>query len=103
MSSQAESHKPLFIKIWIGLLVLTLIEVLLAYIQFDEIVMLTMLMGLSIVKAVMIMAYFMHLKFDLPVLGWTVSFPLVACILIMMGYFFPDSFRILDIGFDGWK
>ena len=103
MSSQAESHKPLFIKIWIGLLVLTLIEVVLAYIQFDQLIMLTLLMGLSIVKAVMIMAYFMHLKFDLPVLSWTVGFPLVACILIMMGYFFPDSFRILDIGFAGWK
>jgi cytochrome c oxidase subunit 4 len=103
MSAQAESHKPLFIKIWIGLLALTLIEVVLAYIQFDEIIMLTLLMGLSIVKAVMIMAYFMHLKFDGPLLSWTVSFPLVACILIMMGYFFPDSFRILDIGFAGWQ
>ena len=103
MSAQAESHKPLFIKVWIGLLVLTIIEVVLAYIQFDEIIMLTLLMGLSIVKAVMIMAYFMHLKFDGSLLSWTVGLPLVACILIMIGYFFPDSFRILDIGFGGWQ
>lgn len=103
MSAQAESHKPLFIKVWVGLLVLTLIEILLAYIHFEPIIMLTMLMGLSVVKSVMIMAYFMHLKFDLPVLGWTVSVPLVACILIMIGYFFPDGFRIIDFGFKGWQ
>ncbi len=103
MSAQAESHKPLFIKVWVGLLVLTLVEILLAYIHFEPIIMLTMLMGLSIVKSVMIMAYFMHLKFDLPVLGWTVAVPLVACILIMIGYFFPDGFRIIDFGFKGWQ
>ena len=103
MSEHAESHTGLFIKVWIGLLGLTLIEVVLAYIHFDLHVMLTLLLGLSIVKAVMIMAYFMHLKFDLPVLGWTVGVPLVACILIMIGYFFPDSFRIVDFGFGGWQ
>ena len=103
MSAQVESHKPLFIKVWIGLLVLTLVEILLAYIQFDPVIMLTMLMGLSVVKAAMIMAYFMHLKFDQPVLSWTVAIPLVACILIMVGYFFPDGFRILEIGFGGWQ
>ena len=103
MSAEAESHKGLFIKVWLGLLGLTLIEVLLAYIQFDLVIMLTLLMGLSIVKAAMIMAYFMHLKFDRPVLSWTVAIPLVACILIMIGYFFPDSFRIVDFGFTGWR
>jgi cytochrome c oxidase subunit IV len=55
-------------------------------------------MGLSLVKAGMIMAYFMHLKFDRPGLSWLLVVPLVACILIMVGYFFPDSFRILEYG-----
>ncbi len=103
MTAEAQSHKGLFIKVWIGLLALTLVEVVLAYIQFDFVVMLTLLMGLSLVKAAMIMAYFMHLRFDQPVLAWTVGVPLVACILIMIGYFFPDGYRILDFGFKGWQ
>ena len=98
MSAEAQSHRGLFIKVWIGLLVLTLIEVWLAYIHFGVILMLTLLMALSLVKAGMIMAYFMHLKFDLPSLSWLLVVPLVACILIMVGYFFPDSFRILEYG-----
>ena len=103
MATATGSHIGIFIKVWIALLVLTLIEVILGYIQFSTYIMLTSLMGFSIVKAYLIMAYFMHLKFDLPVLGWTVSVPLVACILIMIGYFFPDGFRILDFGFTGWQ
>jgi cytochrome c oxidase subunit 4 len=98
MATATASHIGIFIKVWIGLLVLTLIEVILGYIQFGTYIMLTLLMGFSIVKAYLIMAYFMHLKFDRPSLSWILVPPLIACILIMMGYFFPDSFRLL-----AWK
>jgi cytochrome c oxidase subunit 4 len=95
MAAATESHIGTFVKVWIGLLVLTVIEVILGYIQFSTYIMLTLLMGFSLVKAYMIMAYFMHLKYDKPGLSWILVPPLIACILIMMGYFFPDSFRIL--------
>jgi cytochrome c oxidase subunit 4 len=94
-TATTSSHNATFIKVWIGLLVLTLIEVVLGYIQFNMHVMLTLLLGFSIVKAYLIMAYFMHLKYDRPSLSWILVPPLIACILIMVGYFFPDSFRLL--------
>jgi cytochrome c oxidase subunit IV len=53
-----------FAKVWIALLVLTGIEVLLAYEQVPLLIMLTALLGLSIIKASLIIAYFMHLKFE---------------------------------------
>lgn len=93
-----DSHMPLFNKIWFGLLALTALEVVLAYVQIAGAeVMLAILMFLSLIKAAMIMACFMHLKFDHPQLSWIVVAPAVACILIMCGYFFPDSFRLLDL------
>jgi cytochrome c oxidase subunit 4 len=98
MSTATDSHIGTFVKVWVGLLVLTVIEVILGYIQFTTYIMLTLLMGFSLVKAYMIMAYFMHLKYDKPGLSWILVPPLVACILIMVGYFFPDSFRILVWG-----
>ena len=98
MATDTGSHIGVFIKVWIALLGLTLIEVIFGYIQFDTHIMLTLLMAFSIVKAYLIMAYFMHLKFDQPSLSWILVPPLVACILIMVGYFFPDSFRLL-----AWK
>ena len=53
-----------FAKVWIVLLVLTGVEVLLAYEQVPTLIMLTALLGLSIIKAALIIAYFMHLKFE---------------------------------------
>jgi len=47
-----------------GLLLLTLVEILLAYRPMKLAVMLTILLGLSVIKAVLIVAYFMHLKFE---------------------------------------
>ena len=94
-----DAHIPIFKKIWVGLLLLTAIEVVLAYIQIAGIlIMLAILMVLSVVKAGMIMGWFMHLKYDHPVFTWIVVLPAVGCILIMCGYFFPDSFRLLDLG-----
>jgi len=97
MAEAVESHRPLFIKVWVALLILTLFEILLAYIHLNMVLMLTLLMGMSIVKAGLIMAYFMHLRFDRPILSWILVVPLVACLLIMVGYFFPDSFRLVQL------
>ena len=93
-----DAHMPLFMKIWFGLLVLTAVEVVLAYYQIAGLlVMLAILLLLSGIKAGMIMATFMHMQFDNKLLSWIVVVPALACILIMCGYFFPDSFRLLDL------
>ena len=82
----------LFISIWVVLVALTLIEILLAYVELPITLMLTVLLGLSIVKAALIMAYFMHLKFERLSLILTLVPMLVICILLLF-VFFPDSFR----------
>ena len=94
--AEAQSHGKEFVIVWIGLLALTVIEVFLAYIHLDVHLMMIILVGLSLMKAGMIMAYFMHLKFDTASLTWILVPPMVACILIMCGYFFPDSYRLLE-------
>ncbi len=91
----AQSQRPLMIKVWVGLLVLTVIEVVLAYVQVGPVLMLTALMGFSVVKAAMIMAYFMHLKYDKPALSWMLVPALVGCILIMLAYLLPDGYLLL--------
>jgi cytochrome c oxidase subunit 4 len=87
----AGSNK-LFISIWIWLVVLTAIEVFLAYRPMSLFLMLTILLGLSIIKAALIMAYFMHLKFERLSLVLTIVPMLVVCICLLF-VFFPDSFR----------
>ena len=91
----AGSNK-LFISIWVWLVVLTLIEIFLAYRPMSIIIMLVILLGLSIIKAALIMAYFMHLKFERLSLILTLVPMLVVCILLLFA-FFPDSFRSLGL------
>lgn len=96
MSSVANSSRGLMLKVWAGLLGLTFVEIVLSYIQLSPASMLTLLMLFSVVKAAMIMAYFMHLKFDKPALSWMLVPPLVVCIVVMAAYLLPDSLRALE-------
>ena len=90
----------LFISIWIWLLVLTGFEVFLGYIQLPVIYMLVILMGASIVKAALIVAYFMHLRFERISLIMTIVPALVICICLLL-MFFPDSFRSRELRYQG--
>ena len=91
----------LFISVWIWLLVLTGGEVYLGYIHLPVIYMLVILMGASIIKAALIVAYFMHLRFERLNLVLTVVPALVICICLMLLVFFPDSFRARELRYQG--
>jgi cytochrome c oxidase subunit 4 len=87
----AGSNK-LFISVWFWLLLMTGIEVFLGYIQIPIHLMLTILIGLSVIKAALIVAYFMHLRFERLSLVLTLVPMLVICICLLL-VFFPDSSR----------
>jgi cytochrome c oxidase subunit IV len=89
----AGATTPTFVKVWICLLALTAAEVFLAYEQVGVILMLTILVALSIVKAALIIAYFMHLKFERFSLFLTLFPMLVFCILLML-IFLGDASRL---------
>ena len=79
--------------VWGALLALTAVEVFLAYIHLDITLMLIIVMGLSIIKAALIMAYFMHLKFERLSFVLTIV-PALVVLLCLFAIFFPDSFRL---------
>jgi caa(3)-type oxidase subunit IV len=84
------------IIVWGALLALTAIEVFLAYIQINVTLMLIILMGASIIKAALIVAYFMHLKFERLSLILTIV-PTIVVLLCLFAILFPDSFRLHDM------
>lgn len=95
-----EGSTKLFMAVLGYLLGLTLIEVLLAYRHTPLHIMLTILMGLSIVKAALIIAYFMHLRFERLSLVLTLVPMLVVCICLFF-VFFPDSMRSSNLRYRG--
>lgn len=84
------------IIIWGGLLALTAVEVVLAYIHLNPALMLVILMLLSVVKAALIVAYFMHLKFERFSLVMTIV-PTLIVLFLLFGIFFPDSNRARNL------
>ncbi len=91
-----EGTTKLFLSILGFLLGLTMVEVVLAYIQVRLALMLTILIGLSLIKAALILAYFMHLRYERMSLVYTLIPMLVICICLLF-IFFPDSFRSLGL------
>ena len=98
MSEHAVPHPTtkIFVSVWIGLVVLTGIEVWLAYIHLNLTTMLLLLIGLSVVKAALIIAYFMHLRYERVSLALLLIPALVVCICLM-AIFFPDAARALNL------
>jgi len=84
----------LFFTVWVWLLLLTAVEVFLAYERLEVHLMIAILVGLSLVKAALIMSYFMHLRFERLGLFLIVIPAMVFCICMMLIMFFPDSVRL---------
>ena len=103
-SEPASSHEhggmAQFFWVWGGLLILTAIEVVLAYQNLPLATMLFILLGLSFIKSALIIAWFMHLKYETPRMRWILMGALCCCLCLMMA-FFPDSFRLLRMGIQG--
>jgi cytochrome c oxidase subunit IV len=98
----AEQHrhhkKALFFWVWGALLVMTALEVYLTYQNMEPKRMLTILMGLSLIKAALIIGFFMHLKYEVTRMKWLTMCSVVGCLILMTIFFFPDAFRILSLG-----
>jgi caa(3)-type oxidase subunit IV len=98
VAEQHRHHKlaPSF-WVWGALLALTGIEVYLGYQNMEPKRMLSILMCLSIVKAALIISYFMHMKYEASRMKLLTMCSLVFCLAMMM-VFFPDAFRIIYLG-----
>ena len=52
----------------------------------------------SVIKSALIIGYFMHLKFETPIMRWMLVIAVTGCFVIMYFFFFPDADRILRLG-----
>ena len=94
---QRHHKKGQFFWVWGALLLMTAIEVYLTYQNMSPAKMLTILMGLSLIKAALIIGFFMHLRYEISRMKWITMSSLVFCLAMMM-VFFPDAFRIIHLG-----
>ncbi|MGC2197758.1 MAG: cytochrome C oxidase subunit IV family protein [Terriglobales bacterium] len=102
MHDVAATHadsKGQYFWVWGALLLLTAVEVVLAYRQvLTPVHMLEVLLVLSVIKAGLITMYFMHLKSEVPRMRWLLSISVTACFALMWIFFFRDADRIVTLG-----
>jgi len=55
-------------------------------------------MGLSLIKAALIIGFFMHLRYEISRMKWITMCSVVACLILMTIFFFPDAHRIITLG-----
>ena len=94
--SHAEGSTRVFLIVWFWLLAFTGVEVFLGYEQLELKLMLTLLMGLSVIKAALIIAYFMHLRYERPSMAIALM-PALVMVIVLMNIFLPDSLRLLHM------
>jgi cytochrome c oxidase subunit 4 len=95
---QRHHKKGQFFWVWGALLVMTAIEVYLTYQNMEPVRMLTILMGLSLIKAALIIGFFMHLRYEISRMKWLTMTSVVVCLILMTIFFFPDARRIVELG-----
>src|SRR5262245_56209212 len=100
--NESEGHQvgstKLFVTVWVALAGLTGIEVILGYLEPPPVIMLVLLVILSLIKVGLIVAYFMHLKYERLSVTLALVPATIFCIIMICIFFFPDSRRILELG-----
>lgn len=86
------SHRGTYISVAVGLTVLTVLEVLAVEMlkSKSHLGMVTVLIVMTLVKAFLVAAIFMHLRFERRTLVWVACAPLLFATFLLLGLM-PDS------------
>jgi len=91
-TSNDTSLKP-FVGVWFAVIAVNLIELLVATKATDTRVLFGILMALALIAAGLVMAFFMHLKYERRSLVLSLI-PVLIFVLFMTIEMFPDSARL---------
>jgi cytochrome c oxidase subunit IV len=85
-----------YVVLWAGLLGIVIVEVLLTYSGLRPLALTISLLALALIEAGVALMYFMHLKYERPILFWSLI-PALVFVLVMFDHFWPDAFRVTSM------
>ncbi len=97
MATRATSPSPslqAYLIVWIGLLLIVVVEVLLTYARLPAGRLPAALLGLALLEAALALLYFMNLKYERPILLWSLI-PYLIFAMVMLDHVWPDALRLL--------
>ncbi len=97
MATRAAGNSPTmkgYVVVWIGLLLIVVVEVLLTYAHLPASTLLTAFLVLALLEAALGLFYFMNLKYERPILFWSLI-PYFIFAMFMLDHVWPDALRLL--------
>ncbi len=76
--------EPNYVGVFWWLLGLTILEIAVIYMPMARLIVVILLIGLALSKAVLVAMYFMHLKFERVTLGVIALTPLILCVFLIL-------------------
>jgi heme/copper-type cytochrome/quinol oxidase subunit 4 len=97
MATRVATSRPTitaYLVVWIGLLLIVVVQVLLTYAGLPAGRLLAALLVLALVQAALALFYFMNLKYERPILFWSLI-PYLIFAMFMLDHVWPDALRLL--------
>lgn len=85
-----ERHHPNYLAVWVWLALLMLASVLSSYLPTSAMIIISIILVLSLIKALLVALYYMHLRFERRLLLIVIVAPLVLAGILIIGNL-PDS------------
>ena len=87
-----------YVGVWLGMIGIVAIEAAFVYVHVSSGMLLASLLVLAFLEAAVALRYFMHLKYEVPLLFWTLI-PGLLLAFIMMNQFWADAARMTALRF----
>jgi heme/copper-type cytochrome/quinol oxidase subunit 4 len=89
-----------YVLVWLGMIAIVAIEAALVRAHVSSGMLVAALLVLAFLEAAVAMRYFMHLKYEVPLLFWTLI-PGLLLAFFMMNQFWADAARLNTMRFPG--
>jgi heme/copper-type cytochrome/quinol oxidase subunit 4 len=98
METDTGPRLRVYVFVWLGMIAIVAVEAALAYAHVSSRMLLASLLVLAFIEAAVALRYFMHLKYEVPLLFWTLI-PGLLLAFVMMNQFWVDAARLNTLRF----
>ncbi len=84
MEQAQQAKHPNYLAVWLGLTVLTALELGITFLPWPKRTIVLLLIGLAVYKAVLVALYFMHLRFESNRIRILLVAPLPLAVILVM-------------------
>ncbi len=83
--------------VWLWLLALTLVELAAVLVHIPRGLLVFLLLTMALMKAALIIAYFMHLRYERLSLVYAVVTPMFFLAIVIFAFMGPDAFSVMHM------